>query len=343
MTLEDIKKNWLLGAESGYSDEELIKGFKSVSTFLNKDFIEQKWRGQRGIAVVNQIVGLGLGLASVSRIKGFDILKKRLLNNSTYAIAISELSNAIPFVDAKLLTELYPGNPDKNGELEMKLETKKGEAIFVEVVSPQTQVWNRFLLKLIDPIRKTISTMQDIRLEIYLYKELDHMEQKELIKICQDIASQGEINIERKYEGKYHIFLSNADTIKINSAEKKADDEVTLFVTNLTQANGHKNLVTLGVPFADKRAQQVLEGEYHQLTSSQPNIVVIDVAGVPNGMKNWPAYIKRRLQPNLNRKISAVILSSGENSKRMNSKYLLIINSHASRKIPSEVADLFQQ
>lgn len=340
MTIKEIKKDWLLGASSKYSDKELVEGYKAVNSFLKKDFIDTKWKGQRGIAVVNQIVELGLNLIAVSGVKGFGLVQKRLLNSKTYDIASSELSNAVPFAAAGLLVELYPPHPEKSGELEMKIQTQKGNPVFVEVVSPRTQVWNRFLMKLVDPIKKIASQMEDIRLEIYLYKELDKDEQRELQEACRGVIKQRKVGIEKK-DKNYHILLSHVNTIKINSAVKKTEEQTSLFVTNLTQTKGHKNIVTLGVPFADKRAQQVLEGEYHQLTSHYPNIVVIDVSGVPSGVQNWPVYIKRRLQPKLNRKISAVILSSSVNSKRIEREYILILNPYANNKIPKEIISVF--
>jgi len=337
--LNKIKKDWLLGAKSGYPDRELVRGFDATANLLGQGFIEKKWKGQRGIVVVNQIVELGLNLDAVKNIKGFNKFKKRLLNSRTYDIASTELTAAVPFAKAGVLIELYPLNPEKRGELEMKLKSTKKEIIYVEVVSPKTQVWDKFLLRLIDPIRRIASKMQDIRLEIYLYGILNRKDQARLFNACKKIIAQGKIGVEQHFDDKYHIFLSHADKIRINSAEKKAEEQTSLFVTNLTQANGHKNLVTIGVPFADQRAEQVLKREYHQLTSDYPNIVIIDVSGVPKGMKNWPAYIKRRLQPNINRKISAVMLSSSVNSKKIETKRFWILNPHAHHKLEGSFID----
>lgn len=333
MNFQEIKKDWLLGVKSGYSAREISGGFDTVTKLLGQSFIENKWSGQRGIAVVNQIVGLGLDLKLAVNIKGFDKLKGRLLDNNTREIAVSELAAAASFARAEILAEFYPLNPDKDGELEMKLQTTKGEIIFVEVVSPKTQVWQGFLLKIINPIQKIAAAMQDIRLEIYLYDILNKEEQIELFNICKKIIREGKIGIEKHYDDKYHIFLSHADTIKIDSAEKKAEEQTSFFATNLTQSNGHKNLVTLGVPFADQRAEQILKQEYHQLTSSYPNIIIIDVSGVPKGMENWPTYIKRRFQPNINRKISAVMLRSSVSSKRIESEQVWILNPYAGHKL----------
>jgi len=123
------------------------------------------------------------------------------------------------------------------------------------------------------------------------------------------------------------------DTIKINTAEKKTEEQAALFVTSMAKTIGHITIVTVGIPFADQRAKEVLEGEYHQLTTHFPNIIVIDLSGVPKGMENWPVYIKRRLQPSINRKISAVILSGSVNAKRVETQTFWILNPHAHHKI----------
>lgn len=340
MLIEEIRKDWLMGGVTDYTDHEILEGFSSIERFLDQDFIVEKWRGQRGRAVANQIIELGLNLQSISHIPGFDKLIKRLTNKSTYGITTSELACAVPFVKTKLLVELYPTNPDKLGELEMRLQTPNNKSIYVEVVSPKTQVWERFLLKIVPYIQKIVSRMKDIRLEIYSYRLLNQNELVELYGHCKKIISEGKIGSEIHSKNKYHIFLSHADTIKINKVEKKTDEQATLFVTNLVQVDGHRTIVTVGLPFADKRAEEVLEGEYHQLTTNFANIIVIDLSGVPKGMKNWPSYIKRRLQPALNRKISAVMLRASVNSKRIESEYVWIINSYANHKVDTTFSDI---
>lgn len=336
MKSEEIKKEWLAGGITSYSDKELEEGFSNISDFLGENFIKEKWKGQKGPFVITQIVDLGINLGIVSQIKGFDKLVKRLRNNATYRSAISELSCTIPFSKAGLVTELYPDNPEKPGELEMKLQTKEGEVVYVEVVSPQTQVWNTFLMKLVEPIRKIASNLEDIRLEVYLDKILDKEEQDELFESCKEIIFEGKSQIKRDIKNG-RISLSHKDKIEINSMEKKAKEQTSLFVSNMAVNNGHTNVVTIGVPFADLRAKQVLEGEYHQLTTNFPNIIVIDVSGVPKGLENWPQYISRRLQPTINRKISAVCLISSVAGQKIESKLFWISNEHAKYKLENSL------
>lgn len=45
-----------------------------------------------------------------------------------------------------------------------------------------------------------------------------------------------------------------------------------------------------------------------QFSEDEINLMVIDLSGVPHGSKRWPALARRRLQPNLNRRFSGIVL-----------------------------------
>lgn len=58
----------------------------------------------------------------------------------------------------------------------------------------------------------------------------------------------------------------------------------------------------------DSQAQEVLENEAKQLSKSAPGVICVDLSGVIGGLREWKPLIERRLQPNINTRISAVIL-----------------------------------
>ncbi len=308
--LASLKKDWLLGAECSYTDKEIIKGFSTVDKFLGKNFIESHWNDQRGLVVVIQVVNLGLNLEWIGNIKGAENLLKKLSNKQTYRIAASELDVGAFFAKKNLLSEVYPHAPEAGNELDFKL-SKNGEIIYVEVTSPETSVANKYLSHLANKLSKIAKVLPNTRLEVYLYDFLDNGNLQNLYKKCYQLIKAVKVGFGYREHGKYAIMLSRAEEGGMSKlTKKKKVDEPVFFATNLSQKAGIKNFVTVKVPFADKRAEEVLARKYHQLVAGYPNIVVIDVTRIPNGIKNWPVIIKRRFQPKINRKISAVLLWS---------------------------------
>jgi hypothetical protein len=74
----------------------------------------------------------------------------------------------------------------------------------------------------------------------------------------------------------------------------------------------HGRRCIVKMPFSDERAQRILDEKSDQLARTDPGLIVIDVSGIPGGFKRWPELVIRRLQPNLNRRISGVLIT--ENS-----------------------------
>lgn len=335
--LSTIKKDWLLGAKCSYSEKEILEGFSAVDKFLGKNFIETHWKGQRGVVVAVQIVDLGLNLRKVSGIKGVQNLVTKLSNKRTHNAASSELRIGAFFAEKHVLKEIYPSNPTKKGELDLKL-SKESEEVYVEVTSTRTRIAERYLMQVANKLSRICKTLPNIRLEVYLYDILTENELRKLYVKGQELLNKGSIGTQVSEKGNYIIMISIADDERMSKLDKKKkEEESVLFVTKFQQKEGVKNITTVGVPFADKRAKEVLEREYHQLVGGYTNIIVIDISGVPKGMQNWPGLISRRLQSTINRKISAVLLSSSVLSMgRIETKRHWIKNPHAHIKLSKD-------
>jgi len=85
----------------------------------------------------------------------------------------------------------------------------------------------------------------------------------------------------------------------------------------------------------DTAAPEVLEREAEQLPHEGPGIVWLDVSRIVGGIEEWVPLIQRRLQPSLNRRISAVVLFSTEiHSDGLHTTWRLLSNPHARVPIP---------
>ena len=62
------------------------------------------------------------------------------------------------------------------------------------------------------------------------------------------------------------------------------------------------------ITIVDQAAQEVLEREAAQLSPKYPGVVCLDLSSIIGGPSEWVSLIQRRLQPQINRRISGVLL-----------------------------------
>jgi hypothetical protein len=100
---------------------------------------------------------------------------------------------------------------------------------------------------------------------------------------------------------------------------------------------------TASIPVGDRAAQQVLEAEASQLPNTGPGVVFLDLSRVIDGISEWEPLITRRLQPNINTRISAVVLfSTTLATNGPETKVTVIGNPYAKKLLNPAVLHLLQ-
>ena len=110
----------------------------------------------------------------------------------------------------------------------------------------------------------------------------------------------------------------------------------------MTQVAGGKPLTkaTVAMRIEDRGAAGLLEEEAGQLPSSEPGMVIIDTSRVLGGPDAWEPLICRRLQPSINTRIGAVILTRNlYGAKGRESESITITNCHAATPIDSALLE----
>ncbi len=72
--------------------------------------------------------------------------------------------------------------------------------------------------------------------------------------------------------------------------------------------NQTRNSVTVRYPFTDDRFELIMSRKTKQLSKDEINLFAVDLPHVPAATKRWLPLARRRLQPNINRRFSAIIL-----------------------------------
>jgi hypothetical protein len=97
--------------------------------------------------------------------------------------------------------------------------------------------------------------------------------------------------------------------------------------------------IAIRLAFSDERAQQFLETEAKQLPKESPGLIMVQMGHAPGGFRTWEPIIRRRLQPNLHTRVSAVCLfASGLHWTEAGEAWIprtkLITNPHAKHPLP---------
>jgi len=101
---------------------------------------------------------------------------------------------------------------------------------------------------------------------------------------------------------------------------------------------------TAGLYIDDIEAKEILKREAQQLPKQYPGIICIDASSVSCGYENWIPLIKRRFQPKINKRISAVLLFSiSLTNKKTIINGCFISNPFARYPIDSSIKCIFEK
>lgn len=336
MAWEEIQKEWLLGAKVGYNPEEVVRAFDEVQTTLSIDLSPAKHSG-RGLMFAIPIIELGILLEGLKEITNGKVLIQKIKENSPFLVSSNKKYSTIPVVKktdsaaeyshalavARLATYYH-----RNGfeiEIEPKLLVNERSRIpdlrikvcevwlYIEVVSPNYSLEVQAAYKSLNRISALANTLKDdFLVEVYFCKSPSDSEILQIFQKCKEMADHP-IMEQFTFEGLATIFVSFKSQEKLPHFTPAIEEKRPILVTigfRMENKEGipHSSRVVAKMPISDERAQSLLNHKSRQLSRSCPGMIVMDVSGVPGGFKRWTYLISKRLQDNLNRRITAVLV-----------------------------------
>ncbi len=91
---------------------------------------------------------------------------------------------------------------------------------------------------------------------------------------------------------------------------------------------------------SDARAKRVFNEEYRHFSLAVPNVLVVNVCAVPDGMDLWPGEMARLLQPLRNRRVGAVAFfeqGSLGPPEAIRRRWRVLVNPHAHIAVPERL------
>lgn len=311
----EIQKEWLLNANINYSKEEIVDAFNIVERILGNKWIPTFFFGQRGSSVAIPIIDLGLTLKLLEGIPNFSNIINKMKKPETFLETLAEAKIIEYFkkynFELEIEPELQVANSKKYPDLKILCDNLW---VYTEVTRPDYSDHQKELQKTMFKLTNSIKPVEvDKRIEIYFYKEPNESEIVDITKICRDSLTKNAEFQEYNINGLAKIFINPFDQQRLHNFKGRIEEKrPVLFAITLKSAtkNGvqRRLIFSVGIPFTDERADNILGKKRKQLSKDELGLIVIDITNIPGGLKGWTEIIKRRLQPQLNRRIGAVLL-----------------------------------
>jgi hypothetical protein len=332
---KDIVRDWLLGETLDYEIDDVVNAFDDVERILGQEWLRLTFGQVRGTAVAVQIIELGRILRAIegnervenliSKLRVYDsqaifprnergrpnLLKfhqSDRIKESAHALAVGRC--VAHYRRHSLEVELEPGLnvKDKRKHPDFRVRCH-GVWIYVEVVCPSLSEEALNIYEILNRIANLDSKIRMNRVvEVYLFRDPSDTEINQIIEKCRKLAESDVQQQECILGDLAQIFISPWNQERLPTFFPAVEEKRPVFVVITFDLRNQRKCVAK-MPFSDERAQLILSDKSRQLSPEYPGLIIMDVSGVPGALKRWPDLIAKRLRPDLNRRISGVLVT----------------------------------
>jgi hypothetical protein len=347
-TWEQIERDWLPGGGLARSADEVVESFNRVEAAFGREWIERS-RMHSGAPVSGtsptlQIVSLGERLASLDGLPGADPLVAKLragrADAAAEATAIYLLRSGDPLVEI----ELEPVVTVSERERRPDFRARRAHAgwTYVEVAKPdmsQVQAKAQEVLTALTDLMH--ETGGHYGLEIFLRREPSGEEVEYLKGMMPRFVGREGTAIEELPNDLGKLFLNESPPGQVVLAEREGEEDQPRL--GVAQVYGELGVplrhIAVRMAFADERADDFLRTEARQLPVDAPGLVMLQTSGAAGAWRKWEPILRRRLQPTMHTRVSAVCLFQGgqvltERGETIRRETKLIVNPYAALPIP---------
>ena len=360
-TWDDIEQDWLgSGGGSGLaaSQDEVVLAFNEVAAQFGREWVEatraRNGVPSRGMTPTLYIVTMARLLRSLEGLPNSAGLLKKMSHGNADAraelIAIDLIRTENPGAIVEIEPEIQVGTRNRKPDFRTQMSGERAWT-YAEVTNPNTsdaqEEVRRGIAQLTGLVRNCLGSFN---LEVFLKHEPSTAE----LDLIADMIMQ-----EHQTTGQLAVELpSDLGTLYWNYQPPGAmvlDDHGEPYKPRLSSAavafntdqhgqiDQHRN-ITVRWPFTDTRAEAFIRHEAKQLPTDAPGLIMIFTSGNVGAMKAWRALMERRLQPDLNTRVSAVCLFSSalretEQGEDWNVECKLIINPYARFPLPQWIIE----
>jgi hypothetical protein len=282
------------------------------------------------------MIELGLLLNACHLLDGFPSVFHRLINENEHRSAYSEL-----VVVATLQRLGHPARfePPLEGKVLDALCEVGEDRVYIEVVAPEQPEAATEQQDRVDRLTAEVtSRISRCRVEIEIYSEITT---ESMVAIA--------AAIETAEPSTWTLVESLARLRRVDAGQPLPPtfdgDGAHVTICGEETIQGESTSIAVRWESSDARAKRVFNEEYHQFSHTVPNVLVVNVTGVSDGMMVWPAEMARLLQPTRNRKVGAVaffqegIVGPPDGVCR---RWRVLVNPHAHHPVPEVLVSGFE-
>jgi len=287
-----------------FSESQLkraLEAFNGITQLFGKDFIDKRFKGYRCPSEVIYITELWESWKIIEPCKNSIKIIQRW-KEGLYEEGISaELFIFAHLIKSGIVPELFPCIDNKEPDCRINLNN---QIIYIEITHRNRSENFKKGIEITGKVARLAGeTFKGSHAKIAILRLPTDNELKRITHWLQNI---GNIN-EGKLDNLAYFYL---DTIE--SPLSKKDKLIKYLPPHSHYATFVKKGMkgTTGLYINDIVAKEILKREAQQLSKQYPGIICIDTSSVSCGYENWIPLIKRRFQPKINKRISAVLLFS---------------------------------
>jgi hypothetical protein len=327
---------WYLGVEPDAPESVIREAFEALDRYYPEYLDNLITSCRRGVAFVAPAVDLGRALAHCVPMKGFGHVLRGIRAGNRSALAQLEFATTLKELGLEVTLE-----PELEGKHPDLAVSANGERVYVEVVAPELSAISKRGTQRIQHLANAlIADSLGSEIEVLLLGDPTESQIDEIVECASSLPTPSE-----------EIGLGTIARIRKDQCvgtpmigpRIQDNSLMSLVSVGLVRSrNGVPGTISVRLPMTDERAAAMVARELHHFSREYANILVIDLTGVGGSRRDWGHLFRNALLPDLNRKVSAIILVySGlvSSSTDVIRNWHVIRNTHALKPAPGSLLE----
>lgn len=316
-----------------------VEAFNGFAKLFGRASLEKVFKGVQSPAIVLEVLCLWEDWFLVKELKGSEEILKRWKLEFNEGSISAEIRVVAHLIRMQAEVELFPQVGKRFSDIRFRTNC---DWIYGEVshraISRVRKRGSEILRRVAAAAAKAVGNKHG---KVAILRDLEDNEVERLVAWLGCLS-----DCEEMYLDDFAVFRTGSISSTMDQEENLVElvPKPRLFATYLSNLENQTFLKgTACMAISDRSAQEMLETEAAQLPRSHPGIVFLDVSSMIGSHAEWHHLIQRRLQPNINTRISGVLLFQTRlYHEGPGTEGSLILNPYARNPLPAPVIPLLQ-
>lgn len=346
---DEINDDWLVGSRLALANDEVVAAFNKVDGIFGRPWVEARrvvsGAVVRGTQPTLGVVTLGQFLTILGDAPNTDglLTKVRDGDDSAWAelAAIYLICSGRPDLELEIEPTVIINGRERMPDCRVR-HIDNGDWVYVETTQATPSDPQKSAIENLKRLASLVTqTRGSFGLEVLLEREPSDDEIEAVVAqiLNRDAQTTETVDLEAGL-GTLNWTVGDLDPVVIDNTHGQPHTRLGIAGAFIDEDEGVSRRIVARWPFMDpeQRARRTLGDEAEQLPTIAPGLVMIQ-AGAAGAMRTWPRLIRRRFQPTIHTRVSAVCLfSRGQHSTQGGAMWRpetkLLINPHATHTLP---------